>query len=470
MNAKTKENSPFLKKEPIDNILGPIYSFIKLEASGSIVLFICAAAAMILANSPLSELYFAFWHYDISLTFGPYELKQDLHHWINDGLMGIFFFVIGLEIKREVMGGELSSFKKAILPFAAGIGGMLFPALLFVAFNLGGEGKAGWGIPMATDIAFALGILAILGRSIPFSLKIFLTALAIADDLGAVLVIAFFYTSEIHFTVLLIGAGILGVMILLNKLGVRNTVAYGILGIGGLWLAFMLSGVHATLAGVLAAFAIPARTKIKKPLFQEKMGILLNKFTESKETSDSLISGEQLHVLEKMRNTVRASETPLQRLEHGMHGLVIYVVMPIFALANAGVIINAQLLSYFNAPITLGIIAGLTLGKFIGIVLMTRIMVKLKWAELPQNCSWLHIYGVALLAGVGFTMSLFITKLAFEDPIMIAQAKLGVITASLLAGFVGYGILKMAIRKSRKEITEELSMVKKVADPRVSES
>jgi NhaA family Na+:H+ antiporter len=440
------------KKDPIDSLMSPIVKFIKLETSGSLVLFVCAAVAMILANSPLSDSYFHFWHTPITVGFGEAILSQDLHHWVNDGLMGIFFFVIGLEIKREIIGGELSSFKKAVLPLAAGFGGMVFPALIYLVFNLGHEGVDGWGIPMATDIAFALGILSILGNRVPLSLKIFLTALAIADDLGAVLVIAFFYTSEIHFNILLLGAGIFGIMILMNRLGVRNTFVYGLFGIGGLWLAFLLSGVHATLAGVLAALAIPARTKINETLFVIKIDNLLAKFKTTKNNGTSLITTEQLYLLDNMKKSVLECETPLQKLEHRMHKLVIFFVMPVFALANAGLVLNKELFLNFSSPVTLGIMFGLIVGKFLGIVLLCKLMVKLKWAELPSNCGWNHIYGTALLAGVGFTMSLFITKLAFASETFELQAKLGVIAASIIAGVTGFLILRFSTQKNQENI------------------
>jgi len=435
--------------ERIELLLSPVNAFIKSESSSGIILFICAAAAMVLANSPLSTEYFHFWEYELSISFGSNSLSQDLHHWVNDGLMGIFFFVIGLELKREIIGGELSTPRKAVLPFAAGLGGMLVPALFYFIFNKGGEGVHGWGIPMATDIAFALGIMALLGKRIPLSLKVFLTALAIADDLGAVMVIAFFYTSNIEFYNLLIGGGFFGALVLMNYLGVRNTFAYGLIGIGGVWLAFMLSGVHATIAGVLAALAIPARTRIDENLFSRKMDMLLEKFKLSKPNKNRLITSDQLHVLETMRKTVKASETPLQRLEHKMHALVAFFIMPVFALANAGIELKAEILGYFTSPVTLGIMVGLVIGKFVGIVFFSKLMVKLKWASLPEYCNWYHVYGVALLAGVGFTMSLFITKLAFANEEIIYQAKLGVMSASVIAGVLGFFVLRYASNRDK---------------------
>lgn len=440
----------YLKKEPIDFVISPIKKFIQNEISGSIVLFTCAIIAMVLANSPLSSHYESFWHQKVSLGFGKYILSQDLHHWVNDGLMSVFFFVIGLEIKREVIGGELSSIRKAALPFAAGLGGMLIPALLFFLLNQGTDGQNGWGIPMATDIAFALGLLALLGKNVPLSLKIFLTALAIADDLGAVIVIAVFYTEQIHWHVLGIGGIIFTSLIAINIMGVRNSFVYALLGIGGLWLAFLLSGVHATLAGVLAAFTIPAKTKINQQYFSTKMSFLVNAFSHTTVSENKLVTYEQLRLLDTMKKHVSQSETPLQRLEHSMHKLVLYFIMPVFALANAGITINSELLSYFTSPVTVGVMLGLIAGKFFGIVLFVKLIVKLNWASLPLNCNWFHIYGVALLAGVGFTMSLFVTKLAYIDETLVLQAKLGVISASIIAGIGGILLLKLAIKKQLK--------------------
>jgi Na+:H+ antiporter, NhaA family len=436
------------KKEPIDAIISPIQQFIKNEVSGSIVLFACTAIAIILANSPWKSEYVDFWHITLPFSLGHGAPTLDLHHLVNDGLMGIFFFVIGLEIKREVIGGELSDIRKAILPFAAGLGGMLVPAGIYFIINNGHEGANGWGIPMATDIAFALGLLAFLGNKVPLSLKIFLTALAIADDLGAVLVIAIFYTENIHWNVLAMGSVFLGILILFNKLGVRNTFMYGLVGIGGLWVAFLMSGVHATLAGVIAAMAIPARTKMDRENFSAKMTYLLNKFNQSKDNENKLITYEQLYLLESMRTMVKNSETPLQRLEHGMHKLVLFFIMPVFALANAGIELSGDLQSHVSSNVSLGIIGGLVLGKWLGIVGMTALAVKRGWSTLPEHCTMWHIYGVALLAGVGFTMSLFITKLAFHQEELVLQAKLGVIIASILAGFIGMMILRIAIKKN----------------------
>jgi NhaA family Na+:H+ antiporter len=356
--------------------------------------------------------------------------------------MSVFFFVIGLELKREIIAGELSKPKDAILPIFAGLGGMVVPALFYILWNANGEASNGWGIPMATDIAFALGILYLLGDRVPVSLKIFLTALAIADDLGAVLVIAFFYTSDISTTSLLIGGGFLVVLLLANLLGVRNTVFYGIIGIGGLWLAFLLSGVHATIAGVIAALTIPANVKIGDKNFVKKMNELTNEFKRSTPNNVALITSDQLHILEDIRHYSKAAMPPLQRLEHSMHPLVGFVVMPIFALANAGITFSNNFFSDLGSNISLGVILGLVVGKFIGIVGFSKILIKLKLATLPDGVSWRQIYGVAMLAGIGFTMSLFITDLAFLNATNILQAKIGIFVASLICGVGGYLTLR----------------------------
>ncbi|MBX2889609.1 MAG: Na+/H+ antiporter NhaA [Saprospiraceae bacterium] len=430
-----------MRKDPIDRLLEPIGRFINNSTTGGIMLFLSAVVALVWANSPWKESYHHLWEHKFTIGYDDYFISNTLHHWINDGLMAIFFFVIGLELKREVLAGELSKPKEALLPLMAGLGGMVVPALIYLAWNGNTGASSGWGIPMATDIAFALGILYLLGDRVPTSLKIFLTALAIADDLGAVLVIAIFYTSEFSALSLGIGAAFMMVLIAANLLGVRNTVFYGIVGIGGLWLAFMLSGIHATVAGVLAALTIPANVKIEDRKFVQKINLLAKAFEDAETNNVSLVTQEQLHVLDKIRYYSLAALTPLQRLEHGMHPLVSFVVMPIFALANAGITFSGDFFSNIGSNVTLGVMVGLLVGKFVGIVTMTKLMVLLKWAGLPTGVRWGHIYGASLLAAVGFTMSLFITELAFKDPTYILQAKFGILLASLIGGTAGYFLL-----------------------------
>ena len=432
-----------MRIDPIDKyLLDPISRFINNSTTSGILLFASAVVALILANSPLQHAYHHFWEHTFSIGFDNFTVSKSLHHWINDGLMSIFFFVIGLELKREIIAGSLSKPKDAILPIFAGLGGMIFPALLYLAFNSSGETTSGWGIPMATDIAFALGILYMLGDRIPVSLKVFLTALAIADDLGAVLVIAIFYTSDISTMSLLVGGGFFTILVLANILGVRNMVFYGFIGIGGLWLAFLLSGVHATIAGVIAALTIPANVKIQDKQFVMKMNRLTNDFEKSTPNNVSLLTHNQLEIVEKIRFYSKAALTPLQQLEHAMHPLVAYFVMPIFALANAGITFSGSFTDNMVSNVSLGVIFGLVFGKFIGIVLISKIMVKYNLATLPYKLKWRHIYGVALLAGVGFTMSLFITDLAFDDPIHTIQAKIGIFIASVICGTAGFFVLR----------------------------
>lgn len=434
-----------MRKDPIDKLLIiPVMRFINNSTTSGILLFTSAIIALFLANSPFQEAYHSFWEHTFSIGFDEYIVSKSLHHWINDGLMSVFFFVIGLELKREIMAGELSRPKDAILPIFAGLGGMVFPALFYLFLNSSGDETAGWGIPMATDIAFALGILYLLGDRIPVSLKIFLTVLAIADDLGAVLVIAFFYTSDISVMSLIIGGIFLIVLVVANILGVRNIIFYGVIGIGGLWLAFLLSGVHATIAGVIAALTIPANVKIQDKKFVLKMNALTKDFEKSAPNNVSLLTHDQLNIVEKIRYYSKAALTPLQRLEHSMHPLVAFVVMPIFALANAGITFSGSFTENMVSNVSLGVIFGLVLGKFIGIVLISKILVQLKLAALPNELRWRHVYGVSLLAGVGFTMSLFIADLAFVNPTFIIQSKIGIFIASIICGIGGFLVLRKA--------------------------
>ena len=403
-----------------------------------------AVVALALANSPFQEAYHHVWEHTLSIGYDQYEVSKSLHHWINDGLMAIFFFVVGLELKREVLAGELSRPKDAILPIFAGLGGMIVPASLYLFFNPTGETSAGWGVPMATDIAFALGILYLLGDKVPTSLKVFLTALAIADDLGAVLVIALFYTSDISAMSLFVGGCFFIVLMGGNMLGVRNIAFYGIIGVGGLWMAFLLSGVHATIAGVIAAFTIPTNVKLQDKKFVTKMNALTNEFENSAPNNVSLLTYDQLEIIDQIRYYSKAALTPLQRLEHSLHPLVAFVVMPIFALANAGITFEGSFFDNMFSNVSMGVLLGLVVGKFVGIVSMTKILVALKLAVLPEGVNWRHIYGVALLAGVGFTMSLFIVELAFDHHEYVIQAKIGIFIASVIGGGAGFLLLRKA--------------------------
>ncbi|GAA4645832.1 sodium/proton antiporter NhaA [Pontixanthobacter gangjinensis] len=435
-----------MKKSNLDvYLLLPIKNFIEKKTSVGVSLIISSLLALLLANSPLKGFYHDFWQQEIYIGFNDFVINKSLHHWINDGLMSMFFFIVGLELKREILYGELSSLRKASLPVFAAIGGMLVPAFIYMLFNFGTDSASGWGIPMATDIAFALGILYLLGDQVPVSLKIFLTAIAIADDMGAVLVIAFFYTEQISIQSLGIGLFFLLILLLANFSGIRNMLFYGIMGIGGLWLATMLSGIHETIAAVLAAFAIPTTKRINTAIFLRKAKFMSNRIKNLMKRPFLTIQKNQeeiSHTVEKFSLLAQDATPPLQRIEHSLQPFVSFVVLPLFAFANAGVSFNSDSFSYFLKPVSLGIILGLILGKFLGIVLFTKLMVKLGIAELPKNVQWKHIYGVGLLGAIGFTMSLFITELAFSSEIYLNQAKIGVFSGSLLAGVIGYFYLK----------------------------
>lgn len=431
-----------MKKTPVEKLISPIQQFIRQEKSGGIVLGISVIVALILANSSWAETYHHILEYKFGFLWnGSTYFEYNLHHWINDGLMAIFFFVVGLELKREIVGGELSNPRKAMLPIAAAIGGMLVPALIYFLLNRG-ETQSGWGIPMATDIAFALGVLYLLGNKIPLSLKVFLTALAIVDDLGAVLVIAFFYTSDISLTHLIAGSAILGVMYAGNKMGIRNVLFYAILGIAGVWTTFLLSGVHATIAAVLAAFTIPADVRLNERLFAGKITGLLNDFKASDPNDETpVLTNEQLHLLEHINKTTLQAIPPLQRLEHAMHPMVTFIIIPIFALANAGVSLSVNFNELFSTNVAIGVALGLLIGKVVGVVGFTWLCVKLNIAPFPAGMTLKNLFGIGLLASIGFTMSLFVTTLAFTNETFITQAKIGIFVASIIGGTLGYWLL-----------------------------
>ncbi|KUG03520.1 na+/h+ antiporter nhaa type [hydrocarbon metagenome] len=430
-----KENTNHLFR----HIMKPVSKFVDGKMLGSVLLLVAAIIAFAWANSGYSNSYFALWNTPVAFSIGEYVISESLGHWVNDGLMVIFFFVIGLEIKREVLVGELSSVQKAALPAVAALGGMLVPAIIYGVINQGGPGSAGWGIPMATDIAFSLGCLLVLGSLIPLSLKVFLLALAIVDDLGAILVIALFYTDKISMVSLSIGILILLVSILLNKKGVRKTYPYVLLGIA-LWVAFLLSGIHATIAGVLLALTIPARARYDQEKFRKETNNIIQEFPE-KDFRIMMVDEAQRSMMHKLKYTVDNMDTPLQKLEDNLYPLVSYFIIPIFALANAGVNMaqGSEGTSLIN-PISIGIIAGLFLGKQLGITLFAWLAVKLGLALLPEKVDWSQIWAVSCLAGIGFTMSLFITNLAFVDSISIYQAKIAIIIGSILSAVLGIAI------------------------------
>ena len=418
--------------------------FVRIEASGGIFLLICAIIALVWANSALSESYFHFWETELALGFGQVGFSLPLIEWINDGLMVIFFFVVGLEIKRQLSTGELSRPRRAVLPLAAALGGMLVPAAIYLIFNAGGPGEQGWGIPMATDIAFTLGVLALLGSRAPLSLKIFFTALAIADDLGAILVLAIFYSSDIHWISLLIAAVILGALIVLNRIRIYSPLPYAVLGIG-LWLAFLESGIHPTIAGVLLAATIPTwGAPDTKALLAQCVSVL-----DEFDVPGSVQTNRVQDAAQTLETVADRMQSPAQRLEHSLLPWTTYFVLPVFALANAGVALefDQSLLSM----VSIGVVLGLVLGKAIGVTLFAWIAVRLDLADLPRNVTMRQLFSVSWLAGIGFTMSLFIAGNAFRGNLdLLNEAKAGILVASLLAGIIGYVLTYLTTQTHRE--------------------
>jgi NhaA family Na+:H+ antiporter len=419
--------------------------FIHSSTSGGIVLLVAAIVALVIANSPLHAGYEEILNTYLDVKIGTFQLHLSVLHWINDGLMAIFFFLVGLEIKREVWAGELSNVRAALLPVVAAVGGAVVPALLYVGINLGGAGSAGWGIPMATDIAFALGVLALVGSGVPFGLKIMLTAIAIIDDLIAVLVIAFFYSGSIDFGALGLGFALLAVLLVANIAGVRAIPVYVLVG-ALVWTAFLTSGVHATIAGILVAMMIPVRVRIDQATFLARARSILSDFeTSSNREPYSILEDEQQQaaVLE-LEDLSEGVQAPLQKMEHKLHGWVAFVIIPVFALANAGVAISADALRGETLPVALGIIAGLLIGKPVGLFGATWLAVRVGLVSLPGRVTWRHVGGLACLGGMGFTMSLFVATLAFGTSQLqsLESAKLGILVASLIAGVAGFILLR----------------------------
>jgi NhaA family Na+:H+ antiporter len=419
--------------------------FTRLQASGGILLLAAAALALVWANTPWGHSYFALWETYLKVELGSLALKESLLHWVNDGLMVVFFFLVGLEIKREVLVGELASPRRAALPLVAAVGGMALPALLYTLFNLGGPGQAGWGIPMATDIAFVLGVLTLLGSRVPVSLKVFFTALAIADDLGAVVVLALFYSGEISWMALGVGAAFLAALVVLNRGHVRHPLPYALLGVG-LWLAFLQSGIHPTIAGVLLAMTIPARTPVRAEAFMAQCTAALSGLGRDEGHEGDRRQQAAAQTLEVIAERI---QSPLQRLERSLNPWVAYLIVPVFALANAGVELRGDLAGALTSPISLGVIAGLALGKPLGITLFAWLAVRLGVANLPDNVTWRHLFSASWLAGIGFTMSLFIASSAFAGG-GLDLAKMSILVASLLAAAVGAGLLLLASARQER--------------------
>lgn len=408
-----------------------------------LLLIAATVVAIVWANSPWAGSYLHIREIELSVGFATRSFTASLHHWINDGLMAVFFLLVGLEIKRELWVGELSSPRQAALPFAAALGGMLVPAMLYALVNLGGVGLRGWGIPMATDIAFALGVLTMLGSRVPLGLKVFLTALAIVDDMGAVAVIALFYTSTVAWGALVVAAAALAVLLMMNRAGFRALPPYLLAGVV-LWGALLSSGIHATIAGVLLAMAIPSRTRLDAARFSTSARALLDDFDRA-ETGDLqvLTSKGQQEALYALDGVASAVQAPLLKLEHMLHGPVSFIIMPLFALANSGVSLDG-LTNVLADRVTIGVMAGLLIGKPVGVMLFSWLAVRLGIAQLPSAVGWSELHAAAWLAGIGFTMSLFVGSLAFGEGPLLTAAKIGILLGSLIAGLVGWLLARRA--------------------------
>jgi len=422
------------------NILSPIQKFVNIESFSGILLLFATILALIWANSPFSESYQSLWQYKVGFTTESFELNKPLILWINDGLMAIFFLLIGLEIKREFLIGELNSVKKLAFPLFGALGGIIAPVLIYFILNQNPETIKGWGIPMATDIAFSLALLKVLGNRVPLSLKIFLTAFAIVDDLGAVLVIAIFYSSSIQLDLLGIAFLLLGILYFLSYKNYYSKFLLIFLGII-IWILFLKSGIHPTLAGILLAFSVPIRQKIKTPEFIDNLVTITNNIKQASVLKTPILSKEQIHEIDDLEDWASKYQSPLQHLEHSLHDWVAYLIIPIFALANSGVVLNNGL--EIESLLVINIMICLVLGKSIGITCVILLAKKLKLIEVPSDISNKHIIGVSFLAGIGFTMAIFIASLAFTgSPQYIDSAKIGILIGSLIAALIGYIILR----------------------------
>ncbi len=424
-------------KRPSLRVFSAIEHFLHQESTGGILLFGAAVAAMIIANSPWATQYFDALHIEAGILVGDFHLELSFAEWINDGLMALFFLLVGLEIKRELMVGELSSPAKAAFPAVAALGGMIAPALIFLAINQADGGNMkGFGIPMATDIAFALGFLMLLGNRVPLALKVFLMSLAVIDDLGAILIIAVAYSGNLDWASLGLAALVTGGLMMLNVSGVKKLTPYMILGLL-LWYFVLQSGIHATIAGVVLALTIPVRQKISSKEFVDTCTLELDSFGKSESKRKTmLLTSEQQDAVQNIGVAYEQIQNPLLRLEHALHPISAFFIMPVFALANAGVALGGGEINLVQ-PVALGVMAGLLIGKPLGIIGLTWLVSKLGWIAKPASCQWQHIIGAGLLGGVGFTMSIFITGLAFTDFGLIDSAKLAIVLTSLMAGLIG---------------------------------
>lgn len=450
-------NTRYPLESLFNRILSPFERFIRRTTAGGLVLIGTTMVTLAVTQSAYGEAFLHFWEQRFALSLnGDWQLERTLHAWVNEGLMALFFLLVGLELKREMLVGELSSLKEAALPIIAAAGGMLFPALIYLAFNFGTPAAHGWGIPTATDIAFAIGILVLLAWRIPRNLIIFLTALAIADDLGAVLIIALFYSSGINFEALGAAAAALFALVLLNRGGIRHPLPYWIVGIG-LWYALLLSGVHSTIAGVLLAFTIPARAAYTAEAFDRQINDIQSAFkaeTSNASTPNDPMENHRLAALAQQMETLAENvQSPQQRIEYKLHPWVTFLIIPLFALSNAGIDFGEiSFTESISSSATLGVLFGLVLGKFIGISLFSWIGVRLGVCQLPTGVGWRHLLGAAWLAGIGFTMSLFISQLSFSDRALVEEAKLGILLASVISALIGLAWLYACGNKRDSEI------------------
>jgi len=428
-------------------------SFLKHRVNGGMVLMVVAVLAMVIANSPWAEAYHAFWNHPVSLQVGEFNLFS--HHgepltlmaFINDALMAVFFFSVGLEIKREVLVGELSSLRQALLPIIAAVGGMIVPMVIYYLMTAGTPASGGLAIPMATDIAFSLGVLSLFGKRIPLSLKIFLTAFAVVDDIGGILVIAFCYTSHLAGGYLLAAFIVLAILLIANRMQVMSRTFYCVSGIV-VWYLFLQSGVHATIAGVLVAFTIPSIPCLNVKKYITRIRENIAGFPHF-DKSSILLTPNQIDVLKSIESASDKVISPLQFMEDRMHGMVNYLIMPLFAFANAGITLSGNGSGEIAGLVTYAVVLGLVLGKFVGIYSFTWLAVRMRVTSLPQGMNWRNTAGVALLGGIGFTVSLFIANLSFGvvDEALLSQAKLGVLVGTVLAGILGYVVLKLTLRR-----------------------
>lgn len=426
-------------EKSFQKIYTPFEHFLHAQTTTGLVLIGMTLVALLLANSSFYEMYQHFIHTKIELDIGSLVIKNSLHYWVNDGLMAIFFFLIGLEIKREILVGELSNIKVAILPILSAIGGMVIPALIYLSINYQNIGANGWGIPMATDIAFAISALVLLGNRVSPALVTFLVALAIVDDIGAVIVIALFYTAQIHYDFLLLAGVMFALLVVLNRFGIHAVLPYFIIGLF-MWFFMLESGIHAAIAGVIAALTIPSKPKIPPTYFTQQTKNLLDEYDNYPVATDHTMHEQQKAILQNIKDRIDAVSSPAARLENELHFPVSLLVIPLFALANAGIRIDFSSISQvIFEPVSLGIILGLIFGKIIGISGITFLAIKIGIAKLPQNSSMSQIFGVSALGGIGFTMSIFVADLAFQNnDALIFQAKIGILIASLLAGIFGF--------------------------------